>query len=186
MSNPPESWLLTKPSFTFDSLLEEHASLVEAEKRQIIRDRYGLMHDEIVENPELISRRLDELDAALAVIDNKESYETALFVNPEHVQSRTFRLGFLRADRFDANAAARRMVKYWERKVELFGTENAFKSYLSCLDVEAMDPEALRKGGVRLLPRCDGRGRAIIFTFSAYFTENNVDSMVRNTYYTYR
>jgi len=177
MISNTSSWLHTKPEFTYESLRAEHASLTEEERRRILQERYGL-EDEIVESPELISRALVLFDDAVDAIDEKEAYETALFVNPEHVQSNTFRLGFLRATSFDADAAARKMVDYWERKVELFGTDKAFNSYVSCADFNLSDREALAKGGLRLLPYRDDRGRAIVLSFSAYYY-SDVESMVK-------
>jgi len=177
MPSNSTSWLYAKPEFTYESLRAEHESLTEAERRRILQERYGF-EDEIIETPELVSRALVRLEEAIDAIDEKEAYETALFINPGHVQSDIFRLAFLRAESFDANATARRIVDYWERKVELFGTAKAFGNYVSLADFYPKDEEALAKGGLRLLPYCDDRGRAIVFSFSAYY-DSDVESMVK-------
>lgn len=60
----------------------------------------------------------------------------------------------------------------------MFGTDKAFNSYVSCADFNLSDREALAKGGLRLLPYRDDRGRAIVLSFSAYYY-SDVESMVR-------
>eukprot|EP00521_Asterionellopsis_glacialis_P008014 CAMPEP_0195282380 /NCGR_PEP_ID=MMETSP0707-20130614/1274_1 /TAXON_ID=33640 /ORGANISM="Asterionellopsis glacialis, Strain CCMP134" /LENGTH=334 /DNA_ID=CAMNT_0040341345 /DNA_START=51 /DNA_END=1058 /DNA_ORIENTATION=+ len=175
------SWLYAKPEFTYDSLRAEHESLTEAERRRILQERYGF-EDEIIETPELVSRALVRLEEAIDAIDEKEAYETALFINPAHVQSDIFRLAFLRTENYDANATARRIVDYWERKVELFGTAKAFRNYISLSDFCPKDQNALAKGGLRLLPYRDDRGRAILFSFSAYY-DSDVESMVKELWF---
>mmetsp|Transcript_2269 Transcript_2269/g.3315 ORF Transcript_2269/g.3315 Transcript_2269/m.3315 type:complete len:338 (-) Transcript_2269:325-1338(-) len=175
----PTPWLYAEPEFTYETLRAEHESMTVAERTRILQERYGF-EDELIESPELVSRALERLQEAIDAIpvDEKEAYETALFINPDHVQSDIFCLGFLRTESYDTNAAARRIVDYWERKVEVFGTAKAFGNYISLADFDPKDQEAIAKGGFRLLPQRDNRGRAIVLSFSAYY-DSDVESMVK-------
>mmetsp|Transcript_21198 Transcript_21198/g.29980 ORF Transcript_21198/g.29980 Transcript_21198/m.29980 type:complete len:376 (+) Transcript_21198:2-1129(+) len=171
------------PDFTFDALQQEHASLPREERMKIERERFGV-EQEIIETPALISDSLAQLDEAIDEIPNKEAYDTAMFINAEHVQSEEFRIAFLRADHFDVEAAAERMVAYWERKVELFGVQKAFNPYVSFLDLKEEDYPALARGGVRLLPSRDDFGRALLFRHMGNFG-SNVDAMLRLAWYNF-
>jgi hypothetical protein len=155
----------------------EKAGLSPQERNDLVLKKYGAQ-PLIIETPELISRSLQLLEEAIDRIEEKEAYETALFVIPDHVTDDHFVLAFLRADQFDANAAAQRMVNYWERKVELFGTDRAFHPYLSIFDLKEEDYPAFRKGHHRLLPNPDESGRALVFRYYAY-ADKNIDSLVR-------
>jgi len=171
------------PDFTFDALQQEHAALPPEERMKIERERFGV-EQEIIETPELVSNSLSQLDEAIEDIPNKEAYDTAIFIAADHAQSDKFRLAFLRADYFDVQAAAQRMVSYWERKVELFGVERAFNTHLSFFDLKEEDYPALAKGGVRLLPSRDDFGRALVFRHMGMFG-NNVDAMLRLAWYNF-
>eukprot|EP00521_Asterionellopsis_glacialis_P009046 CAMPEP_0195281394 /NCGR_PEP_ID=MMETSP0707-20130614/723_1 /TAXON_ID=33640 /ORGANISM="Asterionellopsis glacialis, Strain CCMP134" /LENGTH=316 /DNA_ID=CAMNT_0040340275 /DNA_START=155 /DNA_END=1105 /DNA_ORIENTATION=- len=132
------------------------------EREEAVRDLYAA-EEEIAENPKFIEYKLNELEDEIDKIDHKESYELAQFVNEEYMSDSHFRLMFLRADRFDAKRAAKRLVKYFDRKVELFGTEVAFHK-LSFLDFSAEDRGDVEAGGIYLLPYPDEGGRKIIVT----------------------
>jgi len=171
------AWLTIKPKITIANLEQERGALSLQERMGIERELRGVQ-DEFVETPELICRSLQLLENAVGDIPRKEAYETALFTNPEYVEDDDFRLAFLRADRFDANKAAVRMVKYWDRKVALFGTEKAFSPSVTVLHLSGQDHTALVKGGIRLLPYEDEAGRAIFFRDLRKF-DSKADTMIR-------
>eukprot|EP00521_Asterionellopsis_glacialis_P006220 CAMPEP_0195285374 /NCGR_PEP_ID=MMETSP0707-20130614/3231_1 /TAXON_ID=33640 /ORGANISM="Asterionellopsis glacialis, Strain CCMP134" /LENGTH=347 /DNA_ID=CAMNT_0040344857 /DNA_START=267 /DNA_END=1307 /DNA_ORIENTATION=+ len=177
------TWLPERPDFNFRSLLAERASLSAEERTKIEVERLGL-ESEIEETPELLENSFASLEEALDDIEHKEAYETALFINPTHVTSDEMRLAFLRVERYDAAKAAKRMVHYWERKVEVFGYDRAFHNYVSIFDLQEQDYPALLKGGVCALPLHyhDGAGRGIFFENLAWFT-GDVDSMIRIMWY---
>mmetsp|Transcript_2562 Transcript_2562/g.3958 ORF Transcript_2562/g.3958 Transcript_2562/m.3958 type:complete len:202 (+) Transcript_2562:293-898(+) len=165
------------PLTTYELLHADFAALSEEEQRKVLRDRYG-RGDEIKETPEFISECLQQFKKEIDSIQNKEAYDIALFILPDYVESDRFRLAFLRADYFDAKAAARRMVTYWERKVDLFGTDKAFNPSISVLDFEESDYPALAAGGIRLLPHLDDHGRALLLNYVGYYYHDSVSSMV--------
>lgn len=176
------AWLKERPVFGYDDLREEIASMPVEERRNAEHDLHG-MASQIVETPELLDEKLELFEEKLVTMDipEREAYEMALFANPEYVASERFLLMFLRADGFDEEAAARRMVRYWDRKVDLFGTENAFRPLNFLLNFKEKDVDAVIGGGIRLLPHRDESGRAIIFSYRKYWDNRpeNGDSMVR-------
>ena len=171
------SWLFQeRPQLTFEEANKEFESLPEDERIRLMRERYG-QEEDILENPAFISDSLQRFDVAMDSIPNKEAYETALFINPEYVESSKLRLAFLRADRFDAENAARRMANFWEAKVQLFGIDNVFNSHLSLFDFQEKDFPALACGSIRLMPRLDNAGRGILCCDTEQY-DPNPDSMV--------
>jgi len=151
------------------------------ERWRAAQDVYGQEDVVMEETPEFVTLKLERFEEELDAVPEKEAYELALFTNQEYVESADFRLMFLRADRFDERAASRRMVKYWNRKIELFGTDRAFRPIFFSLDLNKMDKAALEKGGFRIMPRLDEAGRPILLSYRPYYDNrsDHSESMMR-------
>jgi hypothetical protein len=68
---------------------------------------------------------------------------------------------FLRAERFDADLTAKRLLKILEWELELFGPEKLCQSSISLADLD-MDAQAMVDSGFfQILPARDSRGRVI-------------------------
>lgn len=174
------SFLHQKPSLSNEYPGSDYGFISEEERREALQELYG-EDDEIEETPRFLRDKLELLEEELDQIHEKKSYELAVFANPNYVESDKFRLMFLRADRFDVRRAAKRIVAYWDRKLELFGPEKAFRPHRFDLDFECNDSFAVSRGGIRLLPHCDDAGRAIIFNCQLHDDNMNncIDNMVR-------
>lgn len=93
-------------------------------------------------------------------IDEKTGYIEAIKKIPELVASDKHRLPFLRSDDFHAARAARRMVNYWNLRVDTFGAD-AFND----ITIHSLENEGLREletGFWCLLSGTDAYGRALI------------------------
>lgn len=89
--------------------------------------------------------------------DDEKDYHD--YIDVDH--DRDFRLGFLRAERFDAKKAATRILDYFDEKRTLFGIDLlARKLLIDDLDKETI--EVLESGLIQLLPGRDRAGRAVI------------------------
>mmetsp|Transcript_22443 Transcript_22443/g.29494 ORF Transcript_22443/g.29494 Transcript_22443/m.29494 type:complete len:366 (+) Transcript_22443:11-1108(+) len=176
-------WLFERPTFTFLSLQEELNALPEEERIRVQQDKIGEEDETYDETPEFVNFKIKALAEVIEAIDEKEAYETALFINPQYVESDELRLSFLRADRFDEVQAAKRMVRYWERKVDLFGTESAFKPSVSIMSLKEKDYAAVAKGGLGVLPLVDAGGRGMFYSRLSEW-EPNMDTMHRLFWYT--
>ena len=75
------------------------------------------------ETPELIEQGLRDLQTELDKIPDEEKmcYLEAIEKCPHIVNDPAHRLLFLRTDVYQAPRSARRLVTYWEKRVELFG-----------------------------------------------------------------
>eukprot|EP00521_Asterionellopsis_glacialis_P008381 CAMPEP_0195286304 /NCGR_PEP_ID=MMETSP0707-20130614/3810_1 /TAXON_ID=33640 /ORGANISM="Asterionellopsis glacialis, Strain CCMP134" /LENGTH=369 /DNA_ID=CAMNT_0040345925 /DNA_START=350 /DNA_END=1459 /DNA_ORIENTATION=+ len=138
-------------------------------------------HQNPNETPAKLKLLLAQMDQALEVIQEKESYELGVFSNPDYLESEKFRTMFLRSDNYNPQAAAKRMVLYWDRKVNLFGVDKAFRPLRIPTDFQPQDETAAANGGFRLLPDRDEAGRAIIFSYRRYYDNRHdrIDSMLR-------
>ena len=78
------------------------------------------------ETPELISSKLQDLQKKLDFIadENKKDWTMALQKCPELCDDK-FKLMFLRCEVFNCDKAAKRIVKYWKKRVELFGEDSS-------------------------------------------------------------
>jgi len=85
---------------------------------------------------------------------------------------------------FNADLAAKRYVKYWDKRVEHFGPEKAFMK-ISLSDANAGDEETMDLGVISLLGKQDDQGRSIlIFDPSKYDkSKYTTSSMIRTFWY---
>ncbi|KAL3937354.1 MAG: hypothetical protein SGARI_002153 [Bacillariaceae sp.] len=95
------------------------------------------------------------------MIPEKKEYEAAKYFDPEYVKNQ--RIGFLRSERFDAKAAAEKMVKHFEAKKRLFGDGEILARDIKYSDLSAEDIKNAESGMVQTLPFRDAAGRAILF-----------------------
>jgi hypothetical protein len=130
----------------------------------VYEDIHGVA-DAIDEKPQFVVKRLKQLAVELETIPlvHRQAYNKALLQYPAYVQDREFRISFLRADRFDVKQAAKRLVLYFEQKLEYFGAALLTKN-IAFDDLEEDDKEALMTGSFQFFS--DGKdeaGRTVMF-----------------------
>jgi len=156
----PESEAEAKRAEEF--LANELANLSLVEHECILFDIYGIAAQE-KEDSEMIDSGLNDLQSELDRIESKDDYNLALQMNPTYVESRSFRLPFLRCEQFDANAAAKRMVAHFVEKRNLFGSGEVLGRDVAQSDLGETDMAILRSGYIQVLPIRDASGRLIQF-----------------------
>lgn len=166
----------TAPRFERRDLLVEFNSLSMIEQELARGDLYG--PGTIIQSAEsewrncILPVLLQEID----LLQEKPAYSLAIQQCPTYVQNDRFYLSFLRSTNFEPEQAARRIIRYWEEKLKLFGPEKTFKP-LTIHDLEPQDMETIRKGGLLTLPGKDTNGRGLLFTDCTKWTKDR-DSMV--------
>ena len=148
------------------------------------------------EEPTFIEQCLLELDSELKKTkpESKVAYDQVVATNPGYVNAKSFRLMFLRADRFNANYAAKRLVEYFELKRDLFCKRsfNGTIDYddddrrldilgrdISIDDLTLEEKDIVASGRVRFLPEPDHAGRHILFSRISQCKFDNPHSEVR-------
>ena len=132
------------------------------EREQVFFDVHGVSNG-VAETEEMIARSLAELDDNLNRIRSKEAYLIAEAQDKEYVSNRKMRLKFLRSMTvcYDPNFTAKKIVRFFEMKRELFGTDKLTKDITLC-DLEKEDLACLESGLCHILPLRDRAGRAIL------------------------
>mmetsp|Transcript_879 Transcript_879/g.1336 ORF Transcript_879/g.1336 Transcript_879/m.1336 type:complete len:287 (-) Transcript_879:304-1164(-) len=123
--------------------------------------RYGQTF--VDETKELLSSKLKELDQVLEKQkeDSKRCYTLAIKKCPQEVDEK-FKLKHLRCEVFRVKDAARRIIKYWCKRVEIFGNTKAFLPMT--LDGALRDDTASLNISIMRDTHCkDDGGRAILF-----------------------
>ncbi|CAB9504909.1 expressed unknown protein [Seminavis robusta] len=120
---------------------QELGELSLADQEQVVYDLYGFSGPVDESQPGFVEQKMEELQKALDQIPprRKTAYSMALGINEAYVTNHSFRLQFLRADRFQPSPAATRMVTYFETKLDLFGRDRL------CIELtqDDLDPESL-------------------------------------------
>ena len=142
---PTPGAINTMESFNFENgeamLVQELNNLSVQERERLLHEVHGVEDD--IETPELVRNSLQGLQKAIDTLKesaNCDAYTLAESVSPDFVRSDRFRLMFLRALRFDCEAAALRLFAHFEKKLELFGEEKLCKKkwLLSCFCLKGL------------------------------------------------
>jgi hypothetical protein len=161
---------------------EEMNQLTGQEREMAYEELHGVSDNSFQETPELIETSLVLLEYELKSIPKrkKRAYNRALFLKPSLATNRSFQLLFLRADRFDAPAAAQRMCRFFEEKLNLFGDEKLVKK-ITLDDLDPDDISGLCNGAGHLLPHKDRSGRLIFFADYYYLDFKDWKNVVSST-----
>jgi hypothetical protein len=130
------------------------------EREKVFEDLHGVS-DLVDESPELVASCLDELELGIAKIRRRDAYVAAASKDSSYTSSRTLRLKFLRAENFDSNRAAARIVGFFETKLEIFGLDPLARDLLLS-DLDEDDHKCLQSGLMTLVPAKDVAGRGIV------------------------
>jgi len=140
----------------------EKLSLEEHEK--LLFDIHGIARTQEEDEGESLGKKLKALDDALNKMKRKkkEAYEQAKFLNRAYVESKGFRLMFLRAECFNPKAAAQTIVTHFEIKRRIFGDGEVLARDVRQDDLNEEDLAKLNDGFLQVLPERDAAGRTII------------------------
>lgn len=155
-------WQYLDEEFTEQLLTEEMERLSLAEHETILFDVHGIARTNDQSDPPDVDARLQEMDANIDKIRRKQAYERAKYLDETYVQDRSFRLRFLRCDRFHCALAAQRMVRHFQLKHELFGDGPVLARDVLQSDLSPQDLVALNSGYIQTLPARDAAGRSIV------------------------
>lgn len=157
------------PSQTSSLLAHQLSQLSMEDREEVLYDLHGVSRA-VQETAAMISSSIGQLEIELENLSSQNrmtAYGVAKEMNPEYVTNRDFQLKFLRADRFDAKAAALRLARHFEVKLELFGKETLGRDIVQDdLDEESL--EILHAGKIQKLPDRDRAGRAVFVGFPFY------------------
>ena len=182
------------PGTAFDNLLSEKLLQLSVTDRNNIQEEiHGVKCLAPEETPQLIEESLrklaNEIDNVIpdsqkrAYLRSQQRKASAAFVN-----SRDFRLRFLRCELFDYRKAAQRMVRVCDSLLDLFGTY-ALERPIKLADFTNAELKILRKGRVQPLPFRDRCGRRICILFPGAESlkekgdENNARDQTRELQY---
>ncbi|KAL7554520.1 hypothetical protein ACHAWF_017977, partial [Thalassiosira exigua] len=132
------------------------------------------------ETPAFVNEKLTEFGSALDAIDveKRAGYLMAERKCP-HICSDAFKLIFLRCEVFHVERAVERWVKYWNKRVEVFGEEKAFLP-MTLDGAMKDDTEAVQMNYLQVANGADPAGRAIlIFDHTKESGEVSSDSLLR-------
>jgi hypothetical protein len=177
-SRPVGRAILPDPADT-DKLLSSELQELSLQERNRIYDEVHGVADAVEEDIEFIETCLADLSLHINRIRKRSAYERALFMFPRYVKDRAFRLSFLRAERFDTKDAAKRMVNFFQLKLDLFGLDKLVKDItLDDLDETARGTIALGETG-QVLSTLDRSGRHVLIFMGNYFgSPETIRSMV--------
>mmetsp|Transcript_20944 Transcript_20944/g.45673 ORF Transcript_20944/g.45673 Transcript_20944/m.45673 type:complete len:317 (+) Transcript_20944:15-965(+) len=183
-SYPQRKHLHEKEVFTEADEKKEQSEMTNKEKADVIAEIYGQVHPN--ETPDLVSESLkgltEEIDGMPA--EKRVNWEKAKERCPELTGDR-HKLMFLRCEVFNVGLAALRLLKYWDKRVELFGEDKAFLPLT--LDGALRDDEvALEMSLMQSTEATDEAGRRIVLGDPSRLdkTKYTVPDMVRAFWYT--
>mmetsp|Transcript_14342 Transcript_14342/g.29240 ORF Transcript_14342/g.29240 Transcript_14342/m.29240 type:complete len:516 (-) Transcript_14342:30-1577(-) len=152
------------------------------DEREANNDRvHGMKSWAVPETPEQNNRALNDMQTEInkLPLEEKRAHERGLELHSLYIQSKEYRLRFLRATRFDVKAAAYQYCKCQDYMSDLFG-EVALRRRLFLTDLNDEELSYMREGQFQILPSRDCLGRRIIvFNFSKLARTYSIDVMFR-------
>jgi hypothetical protein len=144
-----------------DDLRVEELNQLSKEERERAQDEVHCVVDELIdEEPEVVERRLAQMEDEISKNRKKFAYDRALFLSPSYVRDRDFALMFLRSTDFHPGKAAECMVAHFELKLVLFGLECLARA-ITLEDLNEEDMATLEAGNCQCLSEKDRGGRAV-------------------------
>jgi hypothetical protein len=132
--------------------------------------------------PDFVRKALADFDTKIRSMSQKDAFLHAQSVASNYTDSKQFRLKFLRADVFDVDKAAQRIVKHFEEKRNLFGPDTLGRD-ITLDDLDKDDLDTLSSGGLQVLPRPDQFGRLILFSRQVSWRYKRRENMLRALWY---
>jgi hypothetical protein len=139
----------------------------EGRRRTFGSDGKECFTEELYEPEDLVDQALQDLDDEIDKLpsDRKGALEKTIQTSKDYVNT-SFRLKFLRAEKFDPHLAAVRLALHFEQKLELFGEEKLAREIVQS-DLNEDDMESLMSGYLQVLNTLDFGERKIIFYYKA-------------------
>ena len=162
-----------------DMLLAKELSQLSMEQRELVMEEVHCLPKAINESPEFVEESLRHLEEEILKIRKRSAYEKALFISPDHIRDRDFRLMFLISVFFVPRKAARRMVNHFHQKLRLFRFDKLVKP-IPLDDLEPDDIAAMASGCLQILPEKDQAGRTIVVGFHEKHCYKTFKNHVRN------
>jgi hypothetical protein len=143
------------------NLLVEELNTLSLQERQQVEEEVHGVADESKEDAKYVEEKLEELNLQINKIRKKPAYDLALFLCPAYVTDRAFCLMLLRSECFDVVLIAKRVVKHFEVKLELFGIDKLVRD-ITYEDLDE-DDRANVGGSHWWLKAKDRAGRSLFF-----------------------
>jgi hypothetical protein len=147
-----------------DTLLVKELNELSITEREHVLEEVNGLPKAIDETSELVEESLKRLEEDISKIRKRSAYEKALFMAPNYVRDRDFRLMFLRSALFDPRKGAKRMVNYFHHKLRLFGLDKLVKK-ITLDDLDQDDLTDMFSGSLQILPVKDRAGRTVVVSF---------------------
>jgi hypothetical protein len=150
-----------------DRIAREVREMPQDEREKVWADLSGdekasQFRKEVIEDPKEIAKALEDMEAELESIHDKEAFELARKQSSTYVNRRSFQLMFLRSCEYNGKRAANKLVEHMQRKKQLFG-ESVLGRDIKLSDLNADDMETLYSGGIQFLQERDNAGRLVLF-----------------------
>ena len=156
------------PEVTDALLVQEMNQLSMREREQVFFDVHGVS-DVIEESPDFVNPKLSELKTVvlskMANVKNpfvKMAFREAQTQGLDPLSDSHFLLKFLRADRFQVQQAANRILQFFEEKQKLFPEKNKLTKEITLEDMTTEDIDCLESGICTILPLPDSAGRIVL------------------------
>lgn len=171
-----------------DSLLSRELFRLSMNERNAMEEEIHGVHCRAPqETPELLESSLKKLSSILESDQmipphQKQAYLRSQKIPTTYINSKEFRLRFLRLELFDVAKAAKKMVLFLDTAVFHFG-DIVLKRPVCLRDFDKKDLQMLRSGMVQLLPFRDQSGRRVLVVTnpSMYSADDNEEFLREST-----
>lgn len=166
------------PPDDLSSLVASEMNKLSFKERETVYEDLHAVSSLPSKSEEELKRLIAEMKECITSIrKNKQAYNKAAFLNPEYVESFDFMYMFLVYEKFNAAAAAKKVVDHFAFKLDLFGP-NLLAKKITFDDLSDDDKDSLLTGSFQILPRDRAKRRIILCVVSSH-KYKTVENQVR-------
>ena len=150
-----------------DALLAYELNQLSLEERGLLdNDIHGIQPRPLEETPDFLREKIDQLSVKLDSMPerDKSAYKVSQAFPKTYVNTKEFRLMFLRCEQFDVQKAATRLLLFLDTIRESFG-DVVLERRIRFSDLDEPAAETVSKGMLQMLPGRDRSGRRVAGNF---------------------
>ncbi|KAL3939991.1 MAG: hypothetical protein SGBAC_005390 [Bacillariaceae sp.] len=167
-----------------DELISQSMAQLSFQERQEEQEHLHGVASHTSEDEHEIDQLLRDQDDYLERLKQGTVFQEAEAMDSKFTSDRSFRLMFLRTNRYNAKESAEQIIRFMDTKHSLFGPSRLCQK-ITLNDLNQDDRACLETGAFQVLPSCDRSSRPILVEFPSLRSFRQLENELRARFYIY-
>ncbi|CAJ1932360.1 unnamed protein product [Cylindrotheca closterium] len=167
-----------------DELISQSMAQLSFQERQEEQEHLHGVASVGPEDPHQIDQLLQDQDDHLERLKQGTVFQEAEAMDPQFTNDRSFRLMFLRGNRYNPKEAAEQMIRFMDTKQQLFGASK-LNQQITLKDLNDDDRACVENGSFQMLPSRDSSNRPMMLEVPGLTSYRQLENELRARFYIY-